>query len=185
MEILSPANQENKKTEPITSPPSYPGHLDGIGAFSSVTFQFQVGFGPVFFMPRMLRRFRPVLHTEDLGRGGAGKGGEGGREEENDDDLEVSLDPGLIPGLGRYTGEGIDYPILYSWASHVAQLVKESTCNAGDLGGEDPLEKGKDLENSMDWHGWQRVRHNWATFTFRGIPRGVDSCQTSQETRAA
>ena len=33
-------------------------------------------------------------------------------------------DPGLIPGLGRPTGEGIGYPPQYSWASLVAQLVK-------------------------------------------------------------
>ena len=32
-------------------------------------------------------------------------------------------DPGLIPGLGRSTGEGIGYPLQYSWASLVAQLV--------------------------------------------------------------
>jgi len=29
-----------------------------------------------------------------------------------------------IPGLGRPTGEGIGYPLQYSWASLVAQLVK-------------------------------------------------------------
>ena len=33
-------------------------------------------------------------------------------------------DPGLIPGSGRSPGEGIDYPLQYSWASLVAQLVK-------------------------------------------------------------
>ena len=33
-------------------------------------------------------------------------------------------DPGLIPGSGRSTGEGIGYPLQYSWASLVAQLVK-------------------------------------------------------------
>ena len=33
-------------------------------------------------------------------------------------------DPGLIPGLGRSPGEGIDYPLQYSWASLMAQLVK-------------------------------------------------------------
>ena len=33
-------------------------------------------------------------------------------------------DPGLIPGSGRSTGEGIGYPFQYSWASLVAQLVK-------------------------------------------------------------
>ena len=33
-------------------------------------------------------------------------------------------DPGLITGWGRSTGEGIGYPLPYSWASLVAQLVK-------------------------------------------------------------
>ena len=33
-------------------------------------------------------------------------------------------DPGSIPGLGTSPGEGIGYPLQYSWASHVAQLVK-------------------------------------------------------------
>ena len=31
---------------------------------------------------------------------------------------------GSIPGSGRSAGEGIDYPLQYSWASLVAQLVK-------------------------------------------------------------
>ena len=33
-------------------------------------------------------------------------------------------DPGWIPGSGRSTGKGIGYPLQYSWASFVAQLVK-------------------------------------------------------------
>jgi len=33
-------------------------------------------------------------------------------------------DPGLIPALGRSSGEGIGYSLQYSWASLVAQLVK-------------------------------------------------------------
>ena len=33
-------------------------------------------------------------------------------------------DPGSIPGLGRAPGEGVGYPRQYSWASLVAQLVK-------------------------------------------------------------
>ena len=33
-------------------------------------------------------------------------------------------DHGSIPELGRSTGEGIGYPLQYSWASLVAQLVK-------------------------------------------------------------
>ena len=35
-----------------------------------------------------------------------------------------SEDPGLIPGLGRSPGEGTGYPLLYSWTSLVAQMVK-------------------------------------------------------------
>ena len=33
-------------------------------------------------------------------------------------------DPGLTPGLGRSTEERIGYPLQYSWASLVAQPVK-------------------------------------------------------------
>ena len=33
-------------------------------------------------------------------------------------------DLGSIPGLGKSTGEGIGYPLQYSWASLVAQMVK-------------------------------------------------------------
>ena len=33
-------------------------------------------------------------------------------------------DPGSIPGSGRSAGDGIGYPLQYSWASLVAQLVK-------------------------------------------------------------
>ena len=55
-------------------------------------------------------------------------------------------DPGSIPGLGRPPGEGIGYPLQYSWASLVTQLVKNlppmQETRVGFLGGEDPLEKG-------------------------------------------
>ena len=33
-------------------------------------------------------------------------------------------DTSFIPGLGRSAGEGIGYPLQYSWASLVAQLVR-------------------------------------------------------------
>ena len=33
-------------------------------------------------------------------------------------------DPNLIPELGKSAGEGIGYPLQHSWASLVAQLVK-------------------------------------------------------------
>ena len=40
----------------------------------------------------------------------------------------------MIPGSGRSTGEGIGYPIQYSWASRCGSAGKEPACNAGDLG---------------------------------------------------
>ena len=36
-----------------------------------------------------------------------------------------AVDPGSIPGLESSPGEGIGYPLLYSWASPVAQTVKD------------------------------------------------------------
>ena len=41
-------------------------------------------------------------------------------------------DPRLILRLGRSLGEGIGYPLQYSWAG--GSDSKESTCNAEDLG---------------------------------------------------
>ena len=56
-------------------------------------------------------------------------------------------DPCSIPGSGRSTGEGIGYPLQYSWASLAPQLVKNSPAMwemwVQSLGWEDPLEKGK------------------------------------------
>ena len=50
-------------------------------------------------------------------------------------------DPGLTPGSVRSTGEGIGYPLQYSWASLVAQLVKNPPAMWETW--EDLLEKGK------------------------------------------
>ena len=62
-------------------------------------------------------------------------------------------DPGSIPGLGRSAGEGISYPLPYSWASLVAQLVKNPPAMRENwvqsLGWEDPLEKGKATHSSI------------------------------------
>ena len=33
-------------------------------------------------------------------------------------------DPSLTPGLGKYPGEVIDYPLQYSWASLVASQLR-------------------------------------------------------------
>ena len=62
-------------------------------------------------------------------------------------------DPSLIPGLGRSAGEGIGYPLPYSWTSLVAQLVKNPPAMqetwVQSLDWEDPLEKGKATHSSI------------------------------------
>ena len=81
--------------------------------------------------------------------------------------------PSLIPGLGRSTGEGIGYPLQYSWASLVAQTVKNLPATwqtwVRPLDWEDPLEKGTVTHsNILAWRipwtvqslGSQRVGHN-------------------------
>ena len=58
-----------------------------------------------------------------------------------------AVDPGLIPGLGRSPGERIGYPLQYSWAYLVAQLIKNPPAMWETwvrlLGWEAPLEKEK------------------------------------------
>ena len=71
-------------------------------------------------------------------------------------------DPGSIPGSGRSAGEGIGYPLQYSWAFLVAQLVKnlpamQESSNqpwVQSLSWEDPLEKGKSTQPTPEfWPG--------------------------------
>ena len=66
-------------------------------------------------------------------------------------------DPGFIPGSGRSPGERIGYPLQYSWASLVAQLVKKPPAMQEtwiqSLSWEDPLGKGKATHSSGEFHG--------------------------------
>ena len=66
----------------------------------------------------------------------------------------------MIPASGRSTGEEIGSPLQYSWASLMAQLVKNLLAMqetwVRSLGWEDSLEKGKATHSSiMDYivHG--------------------------------
>ena len=78
--------------------------------------------------------------------------------------------PGSISWSGRSTREGIGYPLQYSWASLMGQLIKESAQTwVQSLGSEDPLEKGTATHSSiLAWRiPWrvqstqlQRVRHD-------------------------
>ena len=77
--------------------------------------------------------------------------------------------PDLIPESRRSPGEGIGYPLQYSWTSLVAQTVKNLPAMretwVQSLGWEDPLEKGMQpilvscLENSMDRGAWGATVH--------------------------
>ena len=57
-------------------------------------------------------------------------------------------DPNSTPGSEGSPGEGIGYPLQYSWAFLVAQTLKNLP--AGDLGSipEDPLKKGMATHSS-------------------------------------
>ena len=91
----------------------------------------------------------------------------------------IAGDPGSIPGSGRYPEEGKGYPLQYSWASLVAQLVKNPPAIwetwVQSLGWEDPLEKGRatllqysGLENPMDYtvHGVAKSGTRLSDFHF-------------------
>ena len=89
-------------------------------------------------------------------------------------------DPSSIPGSGSFPGERTGYLLQYSWASLVAQLVKNlpsvrEAC-VWSLGWEDPLEESIATHSSIfAWRiPWtepcgiqsmwlQRVRHDWVT----------------------
>ena len=81
-----------------------------------------------------------------------------------------SGDPGSIPGSGRSPGEGIGYPLQYSWASLVTQMVKNLPAMweawVRSLGWEDPLEEGMTTHSSilawripMDRGAWWAAVH--------------------------
>ena len=83
---------------------------------------------------------------------------------------------GSIPGSGKSPGERIGYPLPYSWASLVAQAVKNLPAMqetwVQSLGWQDPLEEGMATHCSilawripMDRGAWpatvHRVTESW------------------------
>ena len=84
----------------------------------------------------------------------------------------------MNPGSGRSPGEGIGYPLQYSWVSLVAQMVKNSPSMqeiwVRPLGWEDSLEEGmattpvflpgesqwSEEPGGLQFMGSQRVRHD-------------------------
>ena len=84
-------------------------------------------------------------------------------------------DPGLLPGSGRSAEEGIGYPLQYSWASLVAQLVKNlSACNAGDLSSIPGLGRSPGEGNSYP------LQYSGLENSIDCIVHGVTTSQTEQ-----
>ena len=80
----------------------------------------------------------------------------------------------MIPEWGRSSGEGIGYPLQYSWASLVAQLVNKWNAMwdtwIQSLSWKDPLENGR-LPTPVFWPG-----------EFHGLysPRGRKESDTTE-----
>ena len=79
-------------------------------------------------------------------------------------------DPSSSPGSGRSPGEGIGYPLQFSWASLVARMVKNMPAVwetwVWSLGWEDSLEEGMATHSSivawripMDRGAWWAAVH--------------------------
>ena len=79
----------------------------------------------------------------------------------------------MIPGSGRSPGQGIGYPLQYSWTSLVAQMVKNPPARretwVRSLGWEDPLEEGMETHSSIlawrmpvDRGAWKATVHRVA-----------------------
>ena len=93
-------------------------------------------------------------------------------------------DSSLIPGSGRSPGEGIGYPLKYSWASLVAQTVKNPPSMwetwVLSLGWEDPLEEGMATHSSILAWRIPRDRGTWLA-----IVHGVTESDMTEKLRAA
>ena len=126
---ISPRKKDEKKT-----------HLNGESNY--VHFNDITGFKVVFFEIFWIYYLTRCITLMGFPDSSAGK-----ESACNAEDL------GLIPGLGRSPGEGKGYPCQYSWASLVAQLVKNPPAMqeiwVWSLGWEDPLEKGKATHSSI------------------------------------
>ena len=69
-------------------------------------------------------------------------------------------DPGSIPELGRFPGEGNGYPLQYS-------------CLENSMDREEP--------GGLQSMGSQRIRHNWATDTFTSLSSSLELEQKIQK----
>ena len=83
----------------------------------------------------------------------------------------------MIPGSGKPTGEGIGYPLQYSWSFLVVQLVKNLPAMPGE--GQGYTLQYSDLENSMDCivDGFAKSQTQMSNLHFHFVPRFFVSSQ--------
>ena len=91
---------------------------------------------------------------------------------------------GSTSGLGRSAGEGTGYPLQYSWASLVAQTVKNPPAMqeiwVRSLGWEDPLEEGVATHSSiLSW------RIPWTEEPVGYSPQGHKESDTTEQLSTA
>ena len=111
-------------------------HLHNVGTHALLCPAFKYHFHPVIQEVDLVSAITSMFQTEGFPGSSAGK-----------ESACSAGDPGSIPGSGRSPGDGTGYPLQYSWASLVAQLVKDPPAMqetwVQSLGWENPLEKGK------------------------------------------
>ena len=88
----------------------------------------------------------------------------------------------MILELGRSPGEGIVYPLQYSWASLVAQMVKKNLPPMQEtwvqsLGWEDPLKEG--MATYLSILAWSILIHRG---TWQATVYGVAKSQMTEAT---
>ena len=87
-------------------------------------------------------------------------------------------DPTSVPGSGRSAGEGISYPLQYSWASLVAQTVKNLPAIQNT--------RGQSLSREEPWRRKWQSAPVFLPGEFRGHRNLVDNnpwgCQESDMT---
>ena len=92
-------------------------------------------------------------------------------------------DPCLIPRWGSSSGEGIGYPLQYSWASLVAQMVKNQPAVqetwVWSLSWEDSLEEGMATHSSI--LGWRIAMDRGAGYS----PWGCKESDTTERLSTA
>ena len=86
----------------------------------------------------------------------------------------ISMQTFSIPGSERSLGEGTDYPLPYSWASLMAQMVKNLPAMqetwVQSLSQEDPLEKGMATHSSIPAWRIPATRGVWQA-TVHGVTK--------------